>query len=105
VRFAAAEQGGGALSALQFRGRYSLGSDPIGPEPIDPTAPTGPAVTPPLYVYDPGTQTTSPFLAPSWCTRPPVGVPSTDPVVWLAPPPPTTFFQSVATDIYSNPWW
>lgn len=106
VRFVAANRDGSPLSGFEFRGRYSLGTDPIGPEPIDLTgaAPTT-APVPQLYTFEPATQLTSAFLAPSTTYTAPVGVPSTDPVVWLAPPPPPTFFVSVRTDIYSNPWW
>lgn len=106
VRFVAANRDGSPLSGFEFRGRYSLGTDPIGPEPIDTTgtAPTTATTVPQLYTYQPVTQATA-FLAPSTTYTAPVGAPSTAPVVWLAPPPPPTFFISVRTDIYSTPWW
>lgn len=108
VRFVAGNRDGSPLSAFEFRGRYNLGSDPIGPALIDPTytPPTAPPLSPPnLYVYDPMTQTTTPFLAPSLVYTAPVGMPGTPPVVWLTPPPPPTFFIAVQTDVYSRPWW
>ncbi len=108
VRFVAANRDGSPLSAFQFRGRYSLSTDPIGPELTDPTGappPAPPAPPPVLYAYDPTTQTTVEFLAPSLVYAAPVGMPGTDPVVWLAPPPPPTFFIAVQNDMYSTPWW
>ena len=108
VRFVAGTRDGSPLSAFQFRGRYNLGSDPIGPELTDPTAapPVAPPQAPPtLFTYDPVTQTITAFLAPSTVYTAPVGMPGTDPLVWLAPPPPPTFFLAVQTDIYANPWW
>lgn len=112
VRFVAANQDGSPLGAFQFRGRYSLGSDPIGPELIDPTAtaptvgPTvTPAVTPTLHAYTPTTHTVTPFLAPSVVYLAPVGVPATAPVVWSPVAPPPTFFVATRTDLYSLVWW
>lgn len=105
VRFVAATRDGSPLPAFQFRGRYNLGTDPIGPELIDGTAPpANPAPVPQLYAYNPSAGTTL-FLAPSPVYTAPVGTPGGSPVVWLAPPPPASFYQSVATDIYSRPWW
>ena len=114
VRFVAATRDGSPLAALQFRGRYNLGTDPIGPAVLDPSAaaPSAgsgaalpPTVTPTLYAYAPTTDQTSQFLAPSAVYSSPVGVSTADPVVWSSAAPAKSFFTATAADLYSVVWW
>jgi hypothetical protein len=108
VRFVAANRDGTPLSAFQFRGRYALSSDPIGPELVDTTSTTTTTTTTTttLYTYDASTQVVTSFLAPSDVYTAPAGTTSTtDPLLWLAPAPTETFLGLVTGDFYSIVWW
>jgi len=108
VGFVAAYPDGGSLPAFQFRGRYLLSSDPIGPELIDTTAaaPTTPTATPTTSTTTTATSSPSPtyvpYLAPSTVYTSPVGVSTTDPIVWTSPT--TTSYPAVRRDSYSYTW-
>jgi len=107
VRIVAAARSG-PMPAYAFRARYSLESDPIGPEPITDPAPTGspsPApTTPVLYIPDPTTGTVVPITDVSWVYTPPVGIPgAVYPITWVTDPP-TLLYLATVGDIYSDPW-
>ena len=97
-----------SLPAYTFRARYSLESDPIGPEPITDPAPAGSPnptpTTPVLYTPDPTTGTLVPVTDVSWGYMPPVGIPGAAyPIGWTTDPP-TLLYLATYGDIYSNPW-
>lgn len=107
VRIVAAARSG-PLPKYSFRARYSLESDPIGPEPITDPAPTGSPnptpTTPVLYTPDPTTGTLAPITDVSWVYVPPVGIPgATYPITWVTDPP-TLLYLATFGDIYSDPW-
>jgi hypothetical protein len=107
VRIVAAARSG-VLPAYTFRARYSLESDPIGPEPITDPAPVGSPsptpTTPILYAPDPTAGTATPLPGVSGVYTSPVGVTvNTSPIIWIADPF-VLLFLGTFGDIYSDPW-
>jgi hypothetical protein len=107
VRIVAAARTG-VLPAFAFRARFSLESDPIGPEPITDPAPTNTPnptpSTPVLYTADPTTQTVTTATGTSGVYTPPVGATDASyPILWVADPL-ALLYLSTLGDIYSDPW-
>lgn len=107
VRIVAAARTG-VLPAFAFRARFSLESDPIGPEPITDPAPTNTPnptpSTPVLYVPDPTTRTVTTATGVSDVYTPPVGATAvTYPIIWVADPLALLYLSTIG-DIYSDPW-
>jgi len=109
VRFTAAGANGAPLPAFDFRGRFSLGSDPIGPGALAPTEhPAGgtpaPQPEPDLWNYDEFGNPID-FLGASGVFAGPTANGTTGVLLWKSASPRPDFFTATLGDLYSDPWW